>query len=209
MELSPSDAQLLERWASGDTESGGELSSRYFASIFRFFHRRLPTAAEDLTQETFLGAIEARDRLRQMSSFRAYLYGIARNRLLMYLRAQRAHVEANSDVALEEPSPSAIFTQHREQKLLVRALRTLPIELQLVCEMFYWEGLKAREIGEVLGAPTSTITTRLAKARLVLKERVEQLAVDADQLDTSLHNIEAWARSLVAPVTTTGSVRQV
>lgn len=195
-----SDLVLLSRWGAGDQIAGEALASRYFWPIYRFFRRRVPEMADDLTQQTFLGCVEGRARVKQMASFRAYLFGIARNQLLMHLRKGQERDRERADAPVTEPSPSRVLAEVREHKVLVRALRSLPLEAQLICEMFYWEGLKAREIGDVLELPTSTVTSRLAKARELLRQRVIEFADGIDGISTTAHNIEAWARSLADAV---------
>ncbi|MEM6997249.1 MAG: sigma factor, partial [Myxococcota bacterium] len=74
----PDDLQLWRGWRDGDAASGNELVQRHFTSIFRFFRGKVPAHADELTQQTFLACIEAKDRFRDGNSFRSYLFGIAR-----------------------------------------------------------------------------------------------------------------------------------
>ena len=199
MTQEPADAELLERWAHGDSDAGNALASRHFRSVYLFFRRRVPEMAEDLTQATFLAAQESRARLADKSSFRGFLLGIARNTLLMHLRRQRTRSGEKPDADASMLSLHRIVGDREEQRLLVRALRTLPLPLQLVCEMFYWEGLKAREIGDVLEISTSTVTSRLGQARTLLRERIAELGPSPGLVTTTIDNLEDWARSLVEP----------
>jgi RNA polymerase sigma-70 factor (ECF subfamily) len=80
------DYDLLRRWQQGSHEAADTLTRRYYASIHRFFDLRAPGAADDLTQQTFLGTVEARDGFRRESSFRTFLFGIAHKQLLRHLR---------------------------------------------------------------------------------------------------------------------------
>ena len=59
-----------------------------------------------------------------------------------------------------------------EQAALYREVMALPEKYRTVLNLFYYEELTAREIGELLGVETSTVTTRLARARRRLKERL-------------------------------------
>ncbi len=135
-----------------------------------------------------------------MASFRAYLFGIARNVLLMHLRSQGVREDKAPLLApmpQTDVSPSHVLHAKGEQKLLSRALRTLPLDMQIALEMHYWENLKSREIADVLGVTTSAVTTRLSRARGALRESIEALAADDPHLVTStLVNLESWARSL-------------
>lgn len=71
------DATLLERWRTGDAAAGQELLRRHFRSIYAFFANKVSGPPDDLIQETFRACVEARGRIREGSSFRAYLLTIA------------------------------------------------------------------------------------------------------------------------------------
>ena len=80
------DAELLERWRSGDREAGNELFERHFHSICRFFENKISGDIEELVQSTFLACVDGRDKFRGQSSFRTYLFSIARYQLYGYFR---------------------------------------------------------------------------------------------------------------------------
>src|SRR5688572_6802390 len=84
------DLELFENWRAGDRQAGQELFVRHFQGVYRFFKhkidRRLEITADDLAQQTFFQCIRARDQFRHTSSFRTYLFAIARNELYQYLR---------------------------------------------------------------------------------------------------------------------------
>ena len=80
------DFALLQEWQGGDAVAGNRLVRRHFSSVFRFFRTKLGDGVEDLTQQTFLGLVEARERYRGTGTFKAFLFGIARRQLLLLLR---------------------------------------------------------------------------------------------------------------------------
>jgi RNA polymerase sigma factor (sigma-70 family) len=192
------DVRLLEAWQAGDRASGDLLMRAYYGQILGFFRLRVPAVAEDLTQRTLLACAEGRERVHS-SSVRAFLFGIARNMLLKHLEAQRRQVEL-ADVGAGRPqsilSPSGVIAQRREHWLLLRALERLPDDTQLVIALHYVQGLKSREIGDVLGVGTSTVTTRLSRAREALRTEVEGLRAPAPVRASLLADLEMWARSL-------------
>jgi len=61
--VDPSDAELLERWRSGDRDSGEALFERYYDTVERFFLNKIGDAISDLVQETFIRCVESRDRI--------------------------------------------------------------------------------------------------------------------------------------------------
>jgi RNA polymerase sigma factor (sigma-70 family) len=196
-----SDAELVEAWGRGDRAAAQELVDRYYRSVFRFFDLRVGPAAEDLTQRTFLGCVESRAKLRQADSFRPFLFAIARALLLNHLRSRtvEANVFETGDVATAlDPGPTAsrIVARHEEQVLLLRAIQTLEVDTQLLLVLFYWEGLKSVEISAVIGAPVSTITTRLSRARTALRDTIATLPAVAAHRESLLRDLDAWIQSV-------------
>ncbi|MCX4240060.1 RNA polymerase sigma factor [Paraliomyxa miuraensis] len=201
----PSDFALLESWRDGDEGCGRVLFSRYFDSVYRFFRNKVDDAAEDLTQQTFMGLVQGKDRFRGEASFRTYLFTIARKRLYSYLRkAQRDQDAApwgTSSVAelagdLGLASPSRAVARHQEQRLLLLALRRLPVEMQVALELFYWEELTVTEIAEVLETPVGTVKSRLQRARARLDAEIGQLAESEDLRRSTMDDFGRWAREL-------------
>jgi len=196
-----SDFELLERWRGDDEDAGRELFGRYFDAVFRFFRNKVQDAAEDLTQQTFMALVKGRDRFRGEASFRTYVFMIARKRLYSYLRdcdrrSEPLALDTASVVDFGLLSPSRAVAVHQEQQLLLHALRRLPVEMQLVLELFYWEEMSVAEIAEVVEAPVGTIKSRLQRARHRLDALIVELSESEDLLQSTLDNFEAWARGL-------------
>ena len=198
------DRGLLRRWQDGDAAAGEELARRNYDRVRRFFEIKASFHADDLTQRTFLACVE-RAGTAQISSFRAYLFGIARNVYLMQQRGEGRReraMEVLAGLATAGPtSVSTVVARQAQQQLLLRAMVELPADTLMVLQLFYWEGMRAREIGDVVGIPTSTVTSRLASARRSLREAVRATPGAAQSRDDVLANLDAWARSLVAPAT--------
>jgi RNA polymerase sigma factor (sigma-70 family) len=198
----PSDAELLHAWRSTDAEAGNELVRRHFMSIYRFFVNKVGTADEvdDLLQRTFLACVEGRDRVREDGSLRGYLLGIARNQMLMYVRRRQRDRkgEGDGDVSVADlsGSPSQVVAGHEAEKLLLIALREIPLELQTVVELYYWEDLSVAQMAEVLEIPSGTVKSRLFRARDVLRQRLEAMNVPASLRTSAVDGFERWARSL-------------
>jgi RNA polymerase sigma-70 factor (ECF subfamily) len=192
---------LLEAWRAGDGNAGDRLFERHFAALFRFFCAKLDSVrAEDLTQATLLACVDGKDRFRELGTFRAYLFSIARNQLLMHFRKQgvrdRVVELGTASVADLGASPSAVAAAKDEQRLLLAALREIPIDFQIAVELYYWEGLSTREIAAVLDVPEGTVRSRLARAREHLEERMRALAGASDLAQSVSDGFDQWARSL-------------
>lgn len=198
-----SDADLLAAWRESDVAAGEALFARHFDAVHRFFCNKVwNDQIDDLIQETFLGCVRGRERFEV--SFRTYLFGIARKQLLKHCdrwrQRHRNEDYQSSRVAALDASPSQLAAQRQEQKLLLRALRRLPLDLQTALELFYWEGMKSVEIAEVLDIPHGTARSRLRRGREILKETVETLADSPELLQSTVGDFDGWLRSIQAKV---------
>jgi RNA polymerase sigma factor (sigma-70 family) len=192
------DDELLARWRGGDAKAAGELFERHFDGLYRFFGNKVDAAADDLVQRTFLGCFEGRDRFRGECSFRTYLFAVARNQLLAHFARQRgSSVEPEHESVVDTGvSPSSAVHHRREHALVLAALRRIPIDHQILLELFYWEEQSGPELAEILGVPEGTIRTRLRRARQQLAEAIGALGAQPALVHSTLSTLEDWARSL-------------
>ena len=192
------DSALLQDWRAGDASAGKQLFERYYDAVIRFFRNKVAGDVSDLVQDTFAGCLAGRDRLRDDASFRSYLFSIAYNVLRDHLRTRYRVGEAidMAEVSIQDlgPSPSAVVARRQEERLLLEALRSIPIEHQTVLELRYWEGLKSIEIAQFLSVPHGTARSRLRRAREALESALVRLAPSAAALTSTQENLEAWAR---------------
>lgn len=194
------DRDLLLAWRNGDATAGQCLIERHLETIHRFFSNKVPGATDDLVQKTFLACVEAVEAFEGRASFRSYLFGIARNVLHRHYRDRHQGfdplVVSMSSVAADDRSPAERVTDREEQRLLLRALRALPLELQTLLELAYWEGLADRELAEILEIPTGTIKSRLRKARQQLEQLMSTLASSPGLLESSRVTLDAWVAGI-------------
>ncbi|NVB37967.1 sigma-70 family RNA polymerase sigma factor [Pseudenhygromyxa sp. WMMC2535] len=204
-----SDLELLDAWREGDTRAGNELFNRHFDSVCRFFANKAPNEVDDLIQRTFLACVEGRDRYRGEASFRGYLFGVARNVLRRYYRDKRYH-EARFDPLIASmhdlgPGPSLIIADKREQEILLQALRRLPMDHQITLELYYWENMSGSELAQVLDIPEGTVRGRIRRAKQLLEAALAELAESPQQLESTVANLEGWARDLRQRVRSPGA----
>lgn len=197
-----SDAQLLLAWRDGDQNAGKALVERHITAVCRFFQRRVGAAADDLTQATFLACQESASRLREAESFRAFLFGVARNLLLRHLQGEcRAPVDTTSGLQDMQTSASGRIERHSQRVRLRRALGSLDLDDQLIIGMHYWDGLRLAEIAFVVEKPVGTIKWRLSEARRELRAELLRLR-DAEPalFHSSEDGLDAWADALERPL---------
>jgi RNA polymerase sigma-70 factor (ECF subfamily) len=200
-----SDFELLRAWRDGDDAAGNRLVRRHFDDVYGFFENKLAQGADELTQRTFLGCVEAKQRIDANASFRAYLFGIARKQLLRRFDELRregrldAFESAADPAAVSGGSPSRLIARREQQKVLLRALRRLPLDLQLAIELYYWQEMPVQDIAAVLEIPDGTVKSRLFRARELLRSEIEGMELSPDLRESTIQGLERWARSLARP----------
>jgi len=167
------DEELVLAIGAGDTESLGELVGRWEQPLQRFVHRMLPRAEDvhDVCQETFLRVLRRADRFEEGSRFSTWLYQIALNLCRDHARRRRRwRLIVADDPPLDDAAPApgagpwdpATAVEQREvREVVARAMAGLPAIQREVLVLKEFEGLKFKEIAELLGCPESTVKSRL------------------------------------------------
>ncbi len=193
------DLELFDAWTRGQDAAAAELFERHFDAVERFFRNKLTEGHDDLVQQTFEACIKGRNRFRRDASFRTYLFAIAHNVLCGHFRARKreAHLEFTEVSACDlAPGPSTMFRARREQQLLLEGLRQIPLDYQIMLELYYWEGLAGSAIADIVEMPENTVRSRLRTGKKLLKAKLGELAHDGDELSSTLVDLEQWARTI-------------
>jgi RNA polymerase sigma-70 factor (ECF subfamily) len=192
----PEDSELFRAWRAGDRAAGEALIVRHYDAIARFFRYKASEQAEDLVQRTFLACSDAGGGFRGEGSFRAFLFGVARNLLFEHIRRQVRH-RPDADFSLSSlmdlnPGVATLAAEQSEQRLLVRALQHLPLETQVLLELFYWEELSIDEVATALEIPKGTVKSRLFNARALLRETLERLPASDEETRSARSLLDSW-----------------
>lgn len=192
--------ELFERWAGGDAAAGSELFDLHFPSLYRFFRNKAPDAVEDLIQDTMLACVRSKAGFRGDSSFRTYLFTVARHELYAHLDRRRKKSDREGElgsmsVADLGTSPPSAIARRRDLDLMLRALRALPLDLQVALELHYFEELGGAEMAEILEVPEGTVRSRLRRAKEALAKKMEEVATAGDEaaLRSSRIDFDGWA----------------
>jgi RNA polymerase sigma factor (sigma-70 family) len=187
------DLALLERWRGGERQAGEDLFERHFPELCRFFEHKVGDDGDDLVQRTFLACVKARDEFRSESSFRTYLFTIARHELYAHYRRHTGNAAIDFEItslARLSTTLGSRMVRAEEAQRLRGALAELPAEQQLILELHYWHDLDAAALASVLEVPAGTIRVRLFRARAALKARLvccqTELATANDRLTAAL-----------------------
>lgn len=196
-----SDLALLDAWRGGDRRAGSALFLRHYTLVNRFFRSKANAAdVADLIQSTFVACIEAKDRYEGTGAFKSYLLGIAFRRLCRHYRSTQrfaARVDFASVSACDlAPSPSQLIAARQEQRLILAALRRIPLAHQVLLELIFWEDFTAADAAAVLEIPLGTAKSRIRRAQQLLREQLAALADSPAQLATTMTKLDDWARGL-------------
>lgn len=207
--MSSDDAALIEAWRGGDIRAADTLLRRYFDELWRFFRNKVDDAAEEMIQRTMTALLKTPDQFRGESTFRTYLFRIARSELFRFYRERqrdRDRIDFDSvSVADMGASPSSVAAQREHERALLIALRRIPLEFQILLEWHYWEDLKMTEIAEALDIPLGTAKSRLRRARERLEAELRETIESRDQLTSTLQNLDGWAKQLRETVGSAGT----
>lgn len=177
----PTEAVLVER-ARSDPQAFGTLYEIHYDRILNYVYRRTLNVAlaEELTSNTFFKALRHLPRYRRRTPFQAWLYRIATNEIKMHWRTEKRRRTRQETFAIAEldrvcfPSTEADDRERIQQvALLNEALRRLPDRYQTVLALRYFEGLKHRQIADVLGKKTGTVKSLVSRGLARLRKIID------------------------------------
>jgi RNA polymerase sigma-70 factor (ECF subfamily) len=193
------DAALVAAWRGGDRGAGEALFERHYDGVVRFFRNKAgDMIAGDLVQKTFLACFEGLAAYRGDASVRTYLFAIAYRLLCKHYEAQRRDRIDLVSVSVHDlgHSPSEVLAAREEQRLVLAALRRIPLEYQALLELHYWEHMTAAEAAAALAIPEGTAKTRLRRGRQLLAAQLAALAGSPELLTSTTSDLDGWARDL-------------
>ncbi|MBI5385382.1 MAG: sigma-70 family RNA polymerase sigma factor [Verrucomicrobia bacterium] len=204
------DLDLVRRAKAGDLDAFEALARRHEGAIYSLARRMLQNEhdAEDVTQQTFLSALEHLDGFRGEASFATWIRRIATHAALKIIRKRRGLDMTSLEAATEErenydgiahPEYIADWTQSPEQlvqknetvRLIEDALGQLDDKHRLVFLMRDVQGLSVKETADALGLSEANVKVRLLRARLQLRERLTEAFGDpARRVERAAHDHE-------------------
>lgn len=162
---------LIKQVQNGDRAAYTRLVEKWHSKIYRFAFRFFADEdeAREITQKTFIKTYQNVNTLKNPEKFSSWIYRIANNLCLDELkRAGRrkstsldAYMEQSADLEGDVAPPDADLQNKELGHILQKALLTLPDEQRTVIILKEYEGLKFREIADILEEPESTVKSRL------------------------------------------------
>ena len=182
-----SERDLILRAQAGERAAFGELVQRYMR---RAYYAALafvgsPEDAMDLSQDAFARAYRARKRINPDMSFYTWFYQILRRLCFNFIRDRRLHRRKMRDekswivddaaFRARERDPQRAVEREETRRRVRAAIEKLPDREREVLVLKEFEGLKYREIADVVGIPIGTVMSRLYSARKRLAAAIEEM----------------------------------
>jgi RNA polymerase sigma-70 factor (ECF subfamily) len=174
------DPELLARLRAGETRAFEELviaqQHRVFGVALRMLGSR--AEAEEIAQEVFVRAHRAVAEFRGDAKLSTWLYAIASRLCLNRLAASDRRLRREGEETLlrlpADADPAAGVERREVEAALHRAIEALPEERRIVVILRDLEGLSYEEIAQALGLELGTVRSRLHRARMDLKDKMER-----------------------------------
>ena len=180
-----SDVELMLKVKRGDREAFGLLVHRYRKPLINFIYRFTtnPGESEDLAQEVFIKAFQSAPKYEPKAAFSTWLYRIATNVTLNYLRDHKPRLSRSLDSDLEgeegAPRPEIRDTRalvdaqlmERERVIQIRqALASLPQNQRLAVVLTKYQELSLKDTGEILNCSETAVKSLIFRAYTTLRE---------------------------------------
>ncbi|MDI3312335.1 MAG: sigma-70 family RNA polymerase sigma factor, partial [Thermoanaerobacterium sp.] len=164
--------QLLFKAQEGDIESFENVIASYQNYIYNVIYRIVGSKEDalDLTQETFIKAFVNIKKFRGKSEFKTWLYRIAVNTSLDFMR-KRKGVEEQLDDISDFKTPEDIFDDKMTREIIMSELNKLKDDYKIAIILRDIEGLTYSEIAEITNSNIGTVKSRISRARYALKEK--------------------------------------
>lgn len=177
-----------DEWVEGDEQLLLDLVAKHSHRLQRFIIKHIGNAseAEDIAQQAFVEAARSYQNFRGKSQLSTWLYGIALNLIRNYLsRAPERRHTFVDESELEQhvspiPSPDESMMQSQTVSLLQESLNELPENMREILLMVGVDEISYEEAAVMLTVPIGTIRSRLSRARIALRAKLEQKGLSLD-----------------------------
>lgn len=166
---------LLDRMNRGDKQALSEFYRRYYDPLYRFIYYQVGgnhADAEDVTQTTFIAAIDSLHTFRGESRLYVWLCGIAWHKAADFRRRRSKKERVRSNLPIHEleqldtaPLPDEIFLREETRDLVYQVLLSLPDHYYQVLVLKYVEEFSMQEIAQLMGKSFKAVQSLLSRAR--------------------------------------------
>lgn len=182
------DIEIIKKILNGNTDLFAILEKKYSRIISSLIRRMVKDEDDvsDLTQETLIKAYKALHTFQFNYSFSSWLFKIASNTTIDFLRKKRFNMtplykkEKNSEeeeiIEIKDLSytPDSNLVTHEKRELLLKAISELPKNYKEIIKLRHGEDMDYAEIAERLNLPLGTVKAHLFRARKILYEKLKK-----------------------------------
>ena len=171
------DEEIMRETARGDANAFHQLLIRYEKRVFALAWRLCgdQTAAEDLTQETFLRIWRSAGSWQPEAKLGTWIYRVLYNLFIDGRRRFKGQTEElNENICSEEDSPEQALIKRRDAQDVAQALIDLPERQKEALVLCYYQDMKAKDAAEILSVSQSALEALLFRARQALKDRLSR-----------------------------------
>jgi len=187
-----SDKELIEGFLAGNADHYVEITERYTEKVFNLAFRftRNQEDSEEVLQDVFVTVYNKLEAFEGKAAFSSWLYRVTVNTALMLIRKRKQ----SPTISVEEVSPQIketwtgdtsansdidyISSRHELRAMLEQAVDKLPEEYKSIFLMRDVDGMSNQEVGEILGMSVAAVKSRLHRARLMLRKRLQKFYDD-------------------------------
>ena len=186
--MKKTDEELIAEYLKGNEESFKELLTRYTKPLYFFAYRMTgkPDASEDIVQDTCLKVWKTISKYKTgNNTFKSWIFTIARNTVIDYLRKKRMPVVSDFDmedgrnylmetVSDTETIPESLIEKAEQKNMLNDALQHLSQTEREILTLHYQEEMTFDTIGEALNKPPNTVKSTHRRALTKLQKYIEE-----------------------------------
>lgn len=181
------DSAVINRALSGDQDAYSMILDRYRGPLYHMLYKMVHNKeeAEDLVQEAFMKAFRALASFNEEYAFSTWLYKIAANNCIDFLRKKRLQTysydkpleakdgELRREYADEDKETDKPLLDDEKTRMINAAIDELPPKYKLAIELRHRDEMSYEDIAEQLNIPLGTVKARIFRAREMLKRRLK------------------------------------
>ena len=175
--------EAYEAFCAGDESGFDQLMREFQQSLVYFLHGYVhsPEAAEDLAEDTFVELLLHKGRFRGQSSFKTFLFSVARHKAIDHLRHEKRRPAVPLDDVTERSDdamgPEELYLVGEQGAEIAKAIQAIPREYQEVLRLLYLDRLRYDEIALVMRKSKKQIDNLAYRARQALKTSLGREAI--------------------------------
>jgi RNA polymerase sigma factor (sigma-70 family) len=166
--------ELIEKCKAGDIKAQGELYTLYANKLYSISlkYSRNVAEAQDNLQDAFLTIFKSIGQYKYKGSFEGWMKRITVNTVLQKYRKERYFEIVNDQLA--EEAEAEIEEQNVSLDYLLKLIQELPDRYRLVFNLYVLDDYSHQEIADMIGITVGTSKSNLARARMILKNKLEE-----------------------------------